>query len=140
MALSVHDNVLLSYTVDAAGKQITLRTAYLDGATPEYTEVVFRGVLAYRFEKDNLETILFDVTEVPLDRLCEQDRAHFERLRIYGWPRVDCPSVAEFLILAAREGARGFELSSSLGMEGWVCAQEMTITRLDLVSYSGDPE
>ena len=59
---SIHDNELLSYTVNCADSKITLRTAYREREPYEFTDVIFSGVVAYHFESDNFNTIIFDIT------------------------------------------------------------------------------
>ena len=65
-ARSVHDNRIIAYEVDAESRRIILHTRF-DGRTPiEYTDVVFNGVLAYKFENDNFGNIILDIEEVSL--------------------------------------------------------------------------
>lgn len=58
--ISVHDNLVLSYTIDSQEQRITLRTIFQEAEPPERTDVVFTGVLARHFECDTLRTILFE--------------------------------------------------------------------------------
>lgn len=134
---SVHDNFLLSYQVDAENKTICLRTKYLDGereertreerTREELTDVVFSGVAAYHFEADNLMTILFDVEESTLEATYRKHRSLFERLKNYGWPNTECANAEQLLETMRESGVRAYEISSSLGLEGFVWAREMEI-------------
>ena len=125
MEISVHDNLLLSYVVDAQNREIHLHTQYPYGATPEQTDIVFAGVVAYDFEADNLMSILFDVEETTLEAIYEQHQARFERLRNYGWPTVNCGEKDEMLRAMHAQNIKGFEITSSLGLEGWVWAKSL---------------
>jgi hypothetical protein len=52
MALSVHDNLLISYEVQCEARLITLRTEFRAENKPtEFTNIVFKGVQGYSFEK-----------------------------------------------------------------------------------------
>jgi phosphoglycolate phosphatase-like HAD superfamily hydrolase len=126
MQKSVHDNVLLSYTVDAKKAQIVLHTAYYD---QERTDVIFLGVEAYDFECDNFQNILFDIEEVEPTSLYDKHLERFERLKNHGWPWIslEIKSRDELLHALRERGVRGFEISSTLGLEGWVWARSIEI-------------
>lgn len=125
-ALPIHDNVLLSYTVDSAERRITLQTLYNQ---KERTDVVFSGVLAYHFEGDSLRTILFDIYEVSLEQLLGEYAALFERRRNYGWPVLVYGSHDELLQKLRLYDVKAFEVRSSYGLDGFVLAQELTLQR-----------
>src|SRR5262245_26994375 len=84
--ISVHDNVILSYVVDAEGRRITLHTVYYDREPHERTDVVFSGVLAYHFEGDTFGTVLFEIGAVPIGQVFDDYEALFTRQKNYGWP------------------------------------------------------
>lgn len=125
-ALPIHDNVLLSYTVDSAERRITLQTLYNQ---KERTDVVFSGVLAYHFEGDSLRTILFDIYEVSLEQLLGEYAALFERRRNYGWPVLVYGSHDELLQKLRLYDVKAFEVRSSYGLDGFVLAQELALQR-----------
>jgi len=104
---------------------------YLDGNASEYTDVVFSGVLAYHFENDNLNTIFFDIAEVPVRQIYAEHKALFDRLKNYGWPEVNYTSEEHLLQTVEQRGVRGYELSSSYGLYGWVWAQSMAVNEAD---------
>ncbi len=125
MSVSVHDNFLLSYTVNAETKEIRLHTKYPYGDVEERTDVVFTEVAAYHFEADNLMTIIFDVEETTLEFIYEQHQGLFERLRNYAWPTVNCEGRDQLLKSMQENGVKAYSISSSLGLEGWVWAKGM---------------
>jgi hypothetical protein len=127
MERSVHDNFLLSYTVDAERAEITLRTAYLDGDADERTDVIFSGVVAYDFECDNFKNILFDITEVEPMAIYDSHRERFERLKNHGWPWIEYESRDQLSEVTRQIEMRGFEISSSFGLDGWVWARSIEI-------------
>lgn len=124
MEISVHDNFILSYSVDAQQREIRLQTAYLDGDNNERTEVIFREVAAYNFECDNFSNVIFDIEEADLEYIYDENIALFERQRNYGWPCLR-NSRTEVLERMQRAGVRGFVIHSSSGLCGWVWAIEM---------------
>ena len=125
MEISVHDNFLLSYFVDAENKEIHLHTKYPYGEEQEQTDVVFVGVAAYHFESDNLMSIVFDVEETTLEATYLKHQALFERLRDYAWPNTRCEDKEELLSSMREQGMKAYEITSSLGLEGFVWARSM---------------
>lgn len=123
--ISVHDNELLSYTVNCAESKITLRTAYRDREPYEYTEVLFSGVVAYHFESDNFSTLLFDIIEETVEAIYAEYKELFEARKNYGWPAVDYNTEQDLLAKLREQDIRGFSISSSYGMTGFVLASEM---------------
>lgn len=124
MEISVHDNLLTSYTVDAENRQICLRTKYPYGEE-EKTEIIFSGVFTYYFEADNLQTIIFDVEESTLEVTYEQYQSLFGRLKNYGWPSTQPYSKEELFAMLRGQGVKAFEISSSFGLVGFVWAVSM---------------
>jgi hypothetical protein len=120
---SIHDNLLVGYEVDAEQRRIVLHTRFEERSPVEHTDVLFEGVSAYRFEGDNFENILFGIDEVPLAHLLSKERALFEQGKEYAWPGLWNTSMDASLTHLRAEGAKGFEISSSLGMNGWVIAR-----------------
>jgi hypothetical protein len=138
MAPSVHDNLLVSYEVQCEKQIITLRTEFrLENRPTEFTNVVFAGVLAYRFENDAFGNIIFDVCDIPLERfLAEHGGQISELYRMTGSPGkwAECIDAASAYLDSHR--IQAFVLSSSLGLSGWVLAREMSITGIDCPSHS----
>lgn len=123
--ISVHDNSLLSYTVDSSEKCITLHTAYFDQEPYQFTDVVFTGVLAYHFEGDVFGTLLFDITETSAQHLYAAHKDLFERRKNYGWPVLSYRTVEELMQMLTSQNMRVFDISSSCGLNGFVMAQQM---------------
>ncbi len=123
--ISVHDNALVSYTVQCEERQIHLHTIYRDREPYEYTDVVFTEVVAYHFEADNFNTILFDIKEVTVEAVYAAYRDLFVSKKNYGWPAITYQSEAELLDKLREEGIKGFAIASSYGMDGFVLAKAM---------------
>jgi hypothetical protein len=128
MKLSIHDNFLVSYEVLHETREICLHTEYRDVALDapfEYTDVIFRGVFAYHFTQDNFSNILFGIDETTTENILADNKALFEAGERYGWPGIWNRSDATLRAYLTENQARGFEISSSFGMYGWVLARSM---------------
>lgn len=125
MDLSVHDNFLVSYEVRGELREIWLHTEFRDKQPIERTDVVFRGVEAYHFYNDNFQTVIFDITEDSADDILAENSTRFEEGRRYAWPGQWNDSDAACRTYFKERGVRGFSLSSSFGMCGWILAQSM---------------
>jgi hypothetical protein len=127
---SIHDSLLTGYVVDGARGTIVLYARPHQGGGAAL-DVRFSGVVAYHFEGDCLQNIVFDIVEVAPEALLDDGRAFLERNRQHGWPAGWDPATegpAEFI---RRLGCRCFELSASYGMSGWVAAQRMEMLPAD---------
>jgi hypothetical protein len=110
---SIHDNLVDGTEIDARQRRIVLHTRY-DAVQPaELTDVVFEGVLAYRFADDNFQTVLFGIEEFDVERLVDEEREAFERGRKYGWPGPWNESAAACVAHFKANGAKAYEISSA---------------------------
>jgi hypothetical protein len=125
--LSVHDNRVLRYEVDATQRRLVVDTVYEDGGADERTTITFSDVVAYGVTGDDFRTILFGLEECDPADILERHRDLFERGRPYNWPgdwnRSDETALAHLIA----NGVRGFELSSSCGLDAWVLAKEVVV-------------
>ena len=129
MSLSVHDNVLVSYEVQCEARTITLRTEHREPGEPtKFTNAVFDGVQGYSLQNDAFGNIIFDLETVPLENLLAEFNAEIgDSYRIAGSPgpwAANLDSAPEYL---RQLGIRGFILSSSYGLSGWILAKEMLV-------------
>ncbi|MGA9354805.1 MAG: hypothetical protein WBV46_14030 [Terriglobales bacterium] len=130
MALSVHDNVLVSYEVRCEEQTIILRSEYrVDGKPTEFTNVLFGGVCAYHFQNDAFGNIIFDVYEIPLEEFVNRYGAElFELDQMTGSLGKWVEALDSAPTHMREKEIKGFELSSSLGLCGWILAKDMTIS------------
>lgn len=129
MASSVHDNKLVSYTVNEKSKQITLETIFDERIPVERTNITFNGVAAYHFKDHSLSlgTIIFGIEESNPNFLIGQQWEVFEKGRAYGWPGPWGESKEKAADFFAKGKILGFQIDSSCGMNGWVLAERMEI-------------
>jgi hypothetical protein len=88
MAVSVHDNQLISYEVQCEARTIILRTEYRVKNEPtEFTNVIFKDVQGYHFENDAFGNIIFGFKTVPVEEfLAEYGPKISESYRAAGSP------------------------------------------------------
>jgi hypothetical protein len=129
MALSVHDNLLVSYEVQCEARTITLRTEYREANRPtDFANVVFEGVQGYHFENDAFGNIIFGVEAVPVEHVLTEFGADIsESYRMAGSPGPWAADLGSAPTYLREHGIKGFTLSSSYGLSGWVLAKEMSI-------------
>jgi len=127
MPPSIHDNLLLGYAVQCEERRITLHTAFHEVEPVEKTLVVFGGVEAYQFENDVFGTILFGIESVDPSDLVRRERARFEEGRRWGWPDGWAGPLTDDLARLKERGVQAWEITSSIGLSGWVLAMEMTM-------------
>jgi hypothetical protein len=131
MSLSVHDNYLTGYEVLSERREIRLHTEPL-GETTSHIDVIFSGVECYHFEHDAFGNIIFGIDEVPAAELYTQHaEALREGYRLSGWPGPWNESSESALAFLNQHSIRGFVLSSSYGMSGWVLARDMKMLSND---------
>ncbi len=121
--ISIHDNLVLSYTVDCRDKKIIIHTAY-DAEPYEYTDIVFLQVAGYHFENDNFGTILFGIDQAEVEEVYLSYTQLFERRKNDAWPFVYVGK-QDLLEKLGGKGVKGFFVSSSYGLTGFVLAEEM---------------
>lgn len=122
--LSVHDNRIQSYTVDGVARSITLNTISESGAC---VGVLFSGVDAYCFERDNLSSIVFSIESVPLQELLSKRSKQLADGEQWGWPGWWNTSAEARARHFEAEQLRAYEIRSSFGLVGWVIAKDLSI-------------
>jgi len=126
-AASLHDNIVLGWGVSCERRELTLRTAYLDREPYERTGIRFRRVEAYHLIGDTLRSVLFDVEETPLEEILREYSGVFEEGARYSWPGTWNRSPEACLAHFAGLACRGWRVSASCGIDGFVIAGEMEI-------------
>jgi hypothetical protein len=130
MTPSVHDNLLVSYEVQCEARTITLHTEYRVKNKPtEFTNIIFTGVQAYRFENDAFGNIILGLETVTAEAFLKQYGDEIsESYRMAGSPGPWAENLATALGYLRDERTQAFILSSSYGLSGWVLAREMSFS------------
>ena len=130
MLPSLHDDFLVSYEVNCETRQIKIR-AKRDPRIPAVNEerpsrtIVFNGVEGYRFEDDAFGNIILSLDAVSIEQvLADYGSGIAESYRMAGAPGPWAADLASAAQVLAAKGVKGFVLSSSYGLSGWVLATE----------------
>lgn len=128
MEISVHDNRLVSYTVNEDDAEIILET-FFEGNTGERenTIIQFSGVTAYFFENHAiwLGTVIFDIVEVSTENVLQDNWKRFMEGAKYGWPGEWAETQEKARSYFKENEIKAFAIDSSCGMSGWVLAKQM---------------
>jgi hypothetical protein len=123
--ISVHDNVVMGYSVDSSNKEILIRTAYDSSNLPiENRCITFSGVEGYLF-LDNLQGIIFDIKEANPEDVYENYRGYFEKGQRYGWPSTWNKSLRGVIDFVSSNNL----VDSSFGFDGFVVAKKMVMEK-----------
>jgi hypothetical protein len=128
--ISVHDNIVTGYEVSCEKRELVIHTEFRDIEPKEKTDIIFRGVEAYHLDRDNMNSILFDVTERSIEGIMEDFSPEFESGVKYAWPgpwNESSQSCREYFV---KQNCKGWEISSSYGLEGFVIAKHRDLKRL----------
>ena len=125
---NVHDNKILSYNVDIYNKKLQMLTQYYDR---EKTTITFTGFIAHQFDFVTYSNIIFSITQVSVDYFIDENTdALSEGLR-YAFP-ISAKDCEDLRIYLKKNMQKVFEISSSLGLSGFVIAQEILIEVIEL--------
>ena len=130
MALSIHDNLLISYEVRCDERTIVLRTEYrVKGKPSEFVNVIFEGVQGYSFENDAFGNIIFSLETIAIGQFLKDHGTEIsESYRMAGAPGPWAESLETASTYLLEQKIQAFDLSSSLGLSGWVLAREFSIS------------
>jgi len=132
MLPSLHDNFLVGYEVNCEARQIKLyakRDPRIPGGEHPTRIIVFNGVEGYQFKNDAFgNNVIFSLEVTPVETLLSEHSSQIAescRFGAHGPWAADMTSAPEVL---AAKGIRGFVLSSSYGLSGWILANEVLVT------------
>ena len=132
---TVHDFHLVGCSVNVDARTIVLRTEWRYAGQPlRKVDAVFEGVEAHAFRDDPLGTVLFDIEEVNATRQLEArwkelDESNRRSGAPRFWRQAPDETRASFARLLA-QGAKWFDVSSSIGMNGWVFCQSLALREI----------
>jgi hypothetical protein len=125
MLPSLHDNYLVSYKVDCEAREIKLCAKCPNVRDGGFRTIVFRGVEGYHFRNDAFGNIVLALETVPIERLLSEYGPEIaEAYRLAGAPGPWAADLASAPQALTAKGVKGFLLSSSYGLSGWVLAKE----------------
>ncbi|MDD1526042.1 hypothetical protein C7U92_09285 [Bradyrhizobium sp. WBOS7] len=90
--------------------------------------VLFDGVEGYHFWDDAFGNIILSLTEVPVEKLLFDHQSEIkESFRMSGAPGPWAADLDSAGAMLGAKGIRGFELSSSYGLSGWLLAKQVEV-------------
>jgi hypothetical protein len=123
--ISVHDNIITGYMVSCDKRELVIHTEFRDREPNEKTDIIFYGVEAYYLVRDNMQSILFDVAEYPIEQVLIDYSSEFESGRKYCWPGSWNESNESCQNYFTKQQCKGWKINSSYGMEGFVIAKNI---------------
>lgn len=122
---NIHDNEIVSYTVDLQKSKITFQTlGGKDNSVPVMIE--FIDVLAHRFETQLQGSILLDISQFEISSFVKDNKELLEKQKDSAWPMY-YEKRADFLEYLLDETYNYYVISASYGLNGWVVAKEYNI-------------
>lgn len=129
-SLSIHDNELLRFSVDHEKHELLLETVLRESEIEDHVDVLFKDVLAYQFKNDTFGTILFSIDEEDLANLLPTNWQEIqEGSRQSGWLADFSANLESSVEKMQKSGYSGFQISSSIGLSGWIIAKSKTLIR-----------
>ena len=119
----VHDNEITSYYVDICNKTLKILTKYYD---KDKTIITFTGFIAHRFEDVTYCNIIDSIMQITIDCFIDENKDMLEVGLKHAFPICanDCGYLREYL---KEKEQKVFEISSSLGLCGFVIAKDILI-------------
>jgi len=133
--VSIHDNEVYAQAVDYEECGIVLHTVYPSTDPPEFTDIVFGGVVAHHFEHQTFRggggsaNILFDAKESGTTAVLTRYADLLSAAKNYGWPALEYGDLDDLAARLATKGTKCFEVHSSCGLSGFVLAMSMVFRR-----------
>lgn len=123
---SIHDNEIVSYTVNLQKKKITIQT--LSGKDNEVpVKIEFIDVLAHSFETQLQGSILLDISQFKISSFVKDNKELLENQKDSAWPMY-YEKIGDLLKVLHNEKYNYYVIFASYGLNGWVIAKEYNIS------------
>jgi hypothetical protein len=136
MEPGLHDNWIYAHHVNHDTGVIVLRTFYPHSQAPEYTDVIFEGVLVHHFETQRMSkgdsypsNVLFDIEEEDASITVERYKDIIIPQKNYGWPVGGWDSLEDLARMLTANGHQSFHIHGTVGLDGFVFAKRMILRR-----------
>ena len=146
MSISLHDNWVYAHAVDYERSRIVLHTVDPHRRPPEYTDVLFEGVVVHHFEQQKVgggpypANVLFGVGEADPSHVLREHEGLLGRTKGHGWPVPSYDTVGDLVAKLTATGAKCFRVTGAVGcgLDGFVFAATMQLRtrseRVELVT------
>ena len=119
----VHDNEILSYCVDIQNNKLEMSTKYYD---KEKINIIFTDYIAHRFEYVTYTNIINHIEQTPVEKFIKKNKDMLEDGLRNAFP-IFATSIESLQVYLEKNEQRIFEISSTLGLCGFVIAKEILI-------------
>ena len=125
---SLHDYEVNAYLVDGKNRTIrfTLSAAKGSANQSEPSELIFRDVEGYLFERDLDTGVVLAVEERPLTTFLTENEEYFAHESQWGWPQFWRGSADLTATWLTSRGCRVWKIETSYGLSGWIVAGNAT--------------
>jgi hypothetical protein len=107
-------------------KYIVLHTEYLKEESPEYMDLIFKGVVGHFFENVLEGNIILEIEQNTPDVFYKNNKALLQTYGLYGLP-LSTKNVEEFIQDLNRKNLKIFEIYSSYGLSGWIIGTDFEL-------------
>ncbi|ACT04163.1 hypothetical protein [Paenibacillus sp. JDR-2] len=122
----IHDNVILSYTVDLQNEQIVIHTR--DESSLKEVDIVLKEVSCHHFEHQLKGSIILAMTVSNISSFIAGNSEILRNGKDHSWPTV-YESLDELEQKLTEGGYKYFNLYSSYGMNGWIVAKDLEVVK-----------
>lgn len=122
----IHDNVILSYTVDLQNDQIVIHTR--DELSSKEVDIVFKDVLSHSFEHPLKGSIILAITVSNISGFIAGHAEILQTGKNYSWPAT-YESIEELEKKLTEAGYKCMNLYSSYGLNGWILAKDLEVVK-----------
>jgi hypothetical protein len=133
--LSVHDNLVYAQAVDYEACRLVLHTVFPHSVPPEFTDIVFTGVVACHIEQQAFRgvgvsaNILFNAEEAEAAFVLGRYADLLAATKNYGWPVLKYKDPEDLVARLTAGETKCFEFHGSCGLCGFVFAASMEFLR-----------
>ncbi|WP_391122605.1 hypothetical protein [Psychrobacillus sp. L3] len=125
MTISIHDGVIIGYTVSFLENELILD---IETVADEIVTVTFEKYLAHDFHHVKAGSILFDINEADLNTFFVENREQFDNYKLYHWP-IGYSNTTELEQDLQKENYKCYIIFASLGLSGYVFAKAFKVKR-----------
>ena len=121
--VSIHDNEIVSYEVNFKKGRFKINTK---NSQENSIVILFDEVLTHLFKHEMSNSILFDIEKYEMEEFIKYNEKLLNETKDYCWP-INYDTIKELKNKLIEGKYNYYVISSSLGLNGWVLAKEMTI-------------
>ncbi len=124
----LHDYEVTAYHVDGKSRTIRFTLSALKGSANRsgFSELIFRDVEGYLFERDLDTGVVLAAEERPLTTFLTENEEYFAHESQWGWPQFWRGSADLTATWLTSRGCRVWKIATSYGFSGWIVAGNAT--------------